>query len=366
MNKKRIIRLAIALLILAPLIFLVARDTLNRRAREARAVDPPLLITYDNAPIPNPVFMYTNMLPGDEVTEDVKVKNTLGSGSFNVNMDGIMTEETAEFADILEITITLDGFGDIYGGTTGSKTLQNFLDAPPMDLGVFAAGQEKLYHFKVKFPTSAGNEYQLAKVVFNLKFETFITIDLPPECQSLAGTITNVVEGTEGNDNLHGTVQPDLIIAKGGNDTIDSSSSGDCVVAGEGDDVIGSESGSDIILAGPGNDKVDSGTGDDKVWGGSGNDIIKTGTDNDLVYGEAGDDFIDTGSGNDEAWGGDNNDTISGGSGLDKLYGEGGNDTIKGGSDNDLLDGGPGTDSLTGNTGTDTCVAGEILSSCEL
>jgi Ca2+-binding RTX toxin-like protein len=365
MNKKRIIRLLMALSILTPIIFFVGRDFMKNRAREAQAVDP-LLITYDNAPIPNPVFTYTNMLPGDEIEEEVKVKNNLGSGSFNVSMDGIMTDETAQFADILEIIITEFGVGDIYGGTTGPKTVQNFLDEPPMDLGAFTAGQEKTYTFKVKFPSSAGNEYQLAKVVFDLKFETFITIELPPECEHLAGTITNVVEGTEGNDDIHGTIQGDLILAKGGNDKIDSSSNSDCVVGGEGNDKIGSESGNDVVIAGPGNDKVESGSGNDTVYGGAGNDNLVLGSGNDKAYGGQGEDNIDGGSGDDEIWGGSQNDTLRGGTDNDKVYGEAGNDNIQGNSGNDLLDGGADTDVLNGNSGTDTCLSGETTMSCEL
>ena len=345
--RKRIIRILIAILILTPIAVNSALDIAGRRAREVQAVDP-LLITYNNAPTPNPVFTYSNMLPGDEITEEVKVKNNLGSGGFNVSMDGIMTDETTQFADILEIIITEVGFGDIYGGTAGFSSLQNFLDELPIDLGAFSAGEEKTYNFKVKFPSLAGNEYQLAKVVFDLIFETSIESQLPPECEHLAGVIVDVFEGTEGDDDIHSNIYPNLILAKGGNDIIDSSASGDCVVAGDGNDIVRSESGDDVVL------------------GGGGNDTIESGSDNDTVYGGEGDDNIMAGSGNDKVFGGPGVDTISGGSGIDELYGEAGNDIITGGGSNDFLDGGTDSDNLNGDSGTDTCIDGETLTSCEL
>jgi Ca2+-binding RTX toxin-like protein len=319
----------------------------STKATNAYAVDP-LIITYDGGPTNNPVFVVSNFLPGDTKQESVVVENGLTEGSFGVRMRGELTEETKNFADILDIVITEVGVGDIYGGTAGAKKLSQFLDEPNINLGVFVAGQEKTYVFSIHFPSESGNEYQNAKVVFDLIFSNFITIDLPPECAGLAGQIVNVVEGTEGPDNIHATHLGDLILAKGGNDKIRASSGSDCIVAGEG------------------NDTIDAGTGNEVILGGGGDDDIKSGTDNDTVYGGEGNDKIDTGSGNDLVYGGNGNDTIEGGSDKDKLYGENGNDNIRGGSDNDILDGGANTDTLNGNSGTDTCSLGEIVSSCEI
>lgn len=339
MNKKRLIRLIVALIILAPLIFFVARDIIINRTREVQAVDP-LTITYHGDETPIPVFTVTNMLPGDEVEEEIKVKSNAGS-TLAIAARFEKTEETQEFADILDVEINVNP-------TIFTGTLEGLFSAGNIFLFNLAPGEDKSFKVKVKFPSGAGNEYQEARVVFDIIFATEITIDLPPECQHLAGVITNVVEGTEGNDNLHGTVQADLILAKGGNDRIDSSSGSDCVVGGEGNDKIGSESGDDVVIAGGGNDKVKSGSGNDTVYGGPGNDTI------------------DTGSGEDYVEGGPGNDNIRGGSDNDELYGQEGNDNMRGGSGNDLLDGGADTDNLHGNSGTDTCVDGETLTSCEL
>jgi len=327
------------------------------RASEVQAVDP-LTITYHGNETPDPVFYVVNMLPGDEKEEEINVKNNAGS-TLAIAARFEKTEETQEFADILDAEINVNP-------TIFTGTLESLFSAGNIFLFNLAPGEDKNFRVKVKFPSPAGNEYQNARVVFNIIFATEITIDLPPECQHLAGTITNVIEGTEGSDNIHATIQADLILAKGGNDKIDSSSSGDCVVAGEGNDKVRSEAGDDVVLGGGGNDYINSGSGNDRVWGGSGNDNIDSGTGDDLVYGESGEDHIDGGSDNDTIYGGSENDTLRGGQGNDNLYGEGGNDNIHAGSGDDLLDGGPDTDNLHGNSGTDTCIAGETTSSCEL
>ena len=346
------------LLALTPLVaFGLYRVIQESRTKEVQAVDP-LTITYHGDETPLPVFTVENMLPGDEVEEEINVKSNAGS-TLAIAARFEKTEETQEFADILETEINVNP-------TIFTGTLEGLFSAGNVFLFNLAPGEDKSFRVKVKFPSSSGNEYQNARVVFDIIFATHITIDLPPECQHLAGSITNVVEGTEGNDNLHGTVQGDLILAKGGNDKIDSSSSGDCVVAGEGNDKVFSESGNDVVLAGPGNDRVDSGSGDDKVYGGSGNDNIDLGSGNDKAYGEEGEDNIDGGSGEDEIYGGSENDTLRGGADNDRLFGEGGNDNIQGSSGNDLLDGGPDHDVLNGNNGTDDCDNGETLISCEL
>ena len=363
-------------LILAPIVAFGVYGVIQKnRAKEVQAVDP-LTITYHGDETSLPVFTVTNMLPGDEVEEEITVMNNAGS-TLAIAARFEKTEEEKEFADILDVEINVNP-------TVFSGNLEGLFSAGNIFLFNLAPGEDKSFRVKVKFPSLAGNEYQEARVVFDIIFATEITIDLPRECQHLSGSIINIVEGTEGNDRIHGTANGDLILAYGGNDRIDASSSSDCVLGGEGNDKIYSESGDDVVLAGPGNDKVysgsgndtvyggegndyiDSGSGNDNVWGGAGNDNIDAGSGNDKVYGEAGEDHIDGESGDDEIWGGDQNDTIRGGAGNDKLYGEGGNDNIRGSSGNDILDGGPDHDTLNGNAGLDDCDNGETLIFCEL
>lgn len=324
-----------------------------------------LEVTYDGHTPEDPIFVVTNMLPGDSISKIFKVSN-LSSTSFNIGMKAILKEEEKEFADILEIIISEVGFGDIYGGSQGFKTLQNYLDEPdPLDLGNFGSESFKNFKIEVKFPTSAGNEYQLAKVVFDLQWSADIEGGkIPPECKHLP--ITKIVSGTEENDKIYGSTASELILGKGGNDKISASSSGDCIFGGDGNDHIDSESGDDVVFGGDGNDKIKTGYGNDTVFGGDGNDNIDTGTGDDKVWGGEGQDNIDGGNDNDELHGGLGNDVIRGGGGNDLLYGDEGNDTIHAGSGNDYLNGGPDTDNLHGNSGTDTCEFGESVNSCEL
>ena len=359
-GKKRLLTL-----ILLPFVILGGLYIYDQQKSHAVGAVDILQVTYDGHFPPDPMFYITNMLPGDEVEKVFNVKNG-SSSAFNVYMKGIFKEEEKEFADILEIIIGVDGGVDIYGGTTGFKTVQNFLDeVNPLDLGSLGAGNDKNFRVKVRFPSSAGNEYQLAKVVFDLQWSAQITGDeIPPECKDLP--ITRTIVGTDGNDKIYGTTASELILGKGGNDKIYASSGSDCIVGGDGNDDIKGESGNEVILGGAGNDKIDSGSGNDIVYGGDGNDNIDTGSGNDLVYGGEGNDNINGGSDNDELHGGTQNDTLRGGSGDDKLYGDEGNDNIHAGSGNDYLNGGPNEDNLHGDSGSDTCINGEIVQSCEL
>lgn len=151
---------------------------------------------------------------------------------------------------------------------------------------------------------------------------------LPQQCPGDIASY-NIIQGTNGNNNLNGTPGRDLILGYGGNDKISGGANDDCLVGG------------------PGNDLVIGGSGDDVLIGAEGNDYLK------------GD------SGNDNLFGGSGNDALQGGSGNDNLLGGGGNDSLKGESGSDVLDGEAGTDSAVGGAGTDTCTA-ESESSCEI
>src|SRR3989344_1340205 len=311
--------LKVIAVIAAPLVFLGAYNVIrDARNNDIYAVDP-LIVTYNGGPPPNPVFIVTNMLPGDEIEKEFNVKND-SPDNVDVVMKGIKTTETQEFADILEIIIGEVADADIFGGTTGFKTLEDFFVEGNISLGNVPAGGDRDFRVKVLFPSSAGNEYQNALVIFDIEWRT--VIDLPDECQELEGIVTEIVEGTEGDDNIHATTAPELILAKGGNDKVDASSGSDCVVLGDGNDYVRSESGNDIVLGGNGNDKIISGSGNDTVYGGPGNDNISTGSGADKAYGGEGDDKISTGSGNDYADGESGVDNISGGSGTDTCLNE--------------------------------------------
>lgn len=331
------------------------------KGSEIKAVDP-LIVTYNGSSPPNPMFVVTNLLPGDEVEKTFSVKN--GSGNpVTVTMDSVKINELKSFASILDIEILEEPSTSLFNGK-----LTVFFAAPPLSLGTLAADASKSFRIKVKFPFSSGNEYQGAKVVFNIlwKSDTSTAIELPEECKLLEGKITSILEGTEGNDKIKGTPANELILGKGGDDTVDGKSGDDCIIGGSGNDKIDSGQGNDIVVGGIGNDKIEAGSGDDIVYGNEGADGINGAAGNDTIYGNEGDDELEGGSGNDAISGGQGNDKIEGGSGPDVITGDDGNDEIWGGSGNDNLNGGNNTDKINGNAGTDTCTFGEVLASCEL
>jgi len=123
---------------------------------------------------------------------------------------------------------------------------------------------------------------------------------IPPQYACLG--VTNVIEGTDGDDTLYGTDQNDLILGYGGDDFL---------IGLGGNDVLMGGDGSDILEGGVGNDFLDGGIGADLLFGGAQNDVLCGGPGNDSIEGESGDDLLD---------GGEGRDVLLGGTGADKLY----------------------------------------------
>lgn len=67
-------------------------------------------------------------------------------------------------------------------------------------------------------------------------------------------TWTNVIVGTEGDDDLLGTDANDLIVGLGGDDEIYGLGGRDAILGGAGDDVLAGGPGDDCIVGGPGSD----------------------------------------------------------------------------------------------------------------
>ncbi|MEM1198602.1 MAG: calcium-binding protein [Pseudomonadota bacterium] len=142
-----------------------------------------------------------------------------------------------------------------------------------------------------------------------------------------------IVVGTNGNDDLDGTANNDLIIAGNGNDTIDGGDGHDLIFAGRGDDTIDGGAGNDVIVAGSGDDTVDGGDGHDLIFGGRGDDTIMGGDGNDLIFGGSGDDMIDGGEGCDIISAGKGDDLVI----FDVDQNAGAQNYFSGGSGNDTL-----------------------------
>jgi len=266
----------IALILLPFVVIGMASVYQNARASEAYAVNP-ITVTYDEDSPTDPMFEVTNMLPGDVIEKEFKVKNT-GHATVNVEMYGSLTNVLKNFDEILTIEIIELPATSVFAGT-----LEDFLDHTPFDLGGFAPNAEKTYSVKVKFPSSAGNVYQNAKVVFDIIWQAKFKTDpeLPLECSHLEGKIKHVIRGNEHNNYLFGTHHNDLIIGFGGNDHINGKGGDDCIVGNEGNDKLVGGSGMDVLLGGAGNDEL---------FGGTNNDFLDGGPDHDFLKGESGTD----------------------------------------------------------------------------
>jgi len=378
--KKRILKILLIILSLATIYSFVAPKFLENST--AFAVGDLTVDWGIGTGDVGPIFNVTNMAPGDMVSHSVDVTNNASSPR-DVAVRGLKTSETGGLSTVLDIVISENGT-DLYGGTTGSKTLaQFFTDSSGIDgipLSTLAPSAFTTYTFKVTFQDSASNDFQATNVVFDLKIG--IAIHVPDECKDIQFS-GDPIFGTENRDVLHGTNGNDLILAFEGNDIVNASNGDDCIVGGSGDDILHGSNGRDVILGEGGNDRIDGSNGDDVLIGGDGNDVIdgsngddriNGGEGNDKILASNGNDQIDAGGGNDQVEGSNGNDDIilgsgndkaDGGNGNDIIQGNEGNDTLVGRNGNDILLGGPGTDSANGNLGVDTCNA-ETEISCEL
>ncbi|OIP69729.1 MAG: hypothetical protein AUK43_11990 [Oscillatoriales cyanobacterium CG2_30_40_61] len=114
--------------------------------------------------------------------------------------------------------------------------------------------------------------------------------------------------GPAGNDNITGSVSPEII---NGN---------------QGDDLIPGQGGADTLYGGQNNDTLDGGDDDDLLFGNKDNDRIDGGLGDDNLFGGQADDFIIGNNGNDQIFGDLGNDTLTGGAGQDTLTGGDGAD----------------------------------------
>ncbi|MBI4080864.1 MAG: hypothetical protein HY430_03795 [Candidatus Levybacteria bacterium] len=294
-----------------------------------------------------PIFEIDNMAPGDSESRDVMITNNASVGR-PLGVRGIRTDDGSSILPEKLLIVISEGGSDVYGGTTGEKTLANFFNdsTEPTFIEFFtiSPGDTRTLTISVEFDEDAGNDFQNLSVVFDIRIG--IAFDLPEACEGMTFK-GNPIFGTEGNDKIKGTNNNDLILGLEGNDELDGSNGDDCIIGGDG------------------NDKLSGGNGNDIVEGGLGSDSAKGGNGNDLLSGGIGSDTLDGGNENDELYGGEGTDRMEGGNGKDKLFGGSGSDSLDGGNGNDELTGEDGSDSANGRNGTDTCVA-ETKISCEI
>lgn len=318
-----------------------------------------LTITW-GVPEGDPIFVVSNMVPGQTETRTVGVSNG-ASASRPVGIKGIRTAGLGNIEDKLNIVIK-EGLATLYGPTTLTQFFTDSSSTDSVPLSTLGPGGSTNYDIQVTFDPTAGNEYQSTSVVFDLKIG--ISIATPEACQNIVFSGLPIF-GTSGNNIIHGTNGNDLIFALEGNDKVFGKLGDDCIVGAEGNDELRGEVGQDILIGGSGNDLLIGGNNEDTIFGENGNDEIRGENSEDVLSGGAGDDKIIGGNADDQIDGGEGNDNIKSENGADTVLGQAGNDKIDGGSGNDNLTGGAGTDSIDGKSGRDTC-DGEIEIHCEI
>lgn len=351
--KIRLIRILAITLAVSLTYYLAAPNFLNNG--EVQAVGD-LDVTW-GVPDGDPIFVVNNMAPGDIETRSVDVTNNAASPR-DVGVRGIETSEVGNISTVLDIVIS-EGATDLYGGTAGAKTLdQFFADSAGPDgvpLSTLTASASTTYTFTVTFDPSEGNEFQNTQVIFDLIIG--ISIDLPDECDNLTLLGTPII-GTSKAETLTGTPGNDLILGLEGADRINGNGGDDCIFGGTGADRINGNNGKDVIFGEAGGDNINGNADNDLVFGGTGGDTIKGENGQDHLVGNEGGDNIDGGNDDDTLEGNASADSLNGGNGIDHLIGGDAPDSLKGGNDKDLLEGNAGADSLKGEGGNDTLIGG--------
>ncbi len=345
-NKFRYLR--ITLLIVAVVAAVFANDGLRFNLNKTAYAVGDLSVDW-GVPSGNPIFVVSNLAPGQSEERNVTVTNN-AAVIRPVGVKGIKTSETGALASGLNIVISKN-LVEVYGGTsyTGARTLQQFFTDSTSINGIFLGNQNPTevasYKFKATFGQGSGNSFQNKTVIFDLQIG--ISIEIPEECQSIDFN-GQTIFGTSGNNNLNGGSKNDLIIGFEGNDRINGGGGDDCLIGNEGVD------------------RIKGGSGKDVLFGGTGDDDLDGGSERDQIFGNDGNDEIDGGSGNDDIFGGANNDEIKAGSGNDLVDAGAGDDEISGGSGDDNLNGGLGNNKIKGESGIDTCINALVKKTCEL
>ena len=247
--------------------------------------------------------------------------------------------------ELKTLDVTADGgqAGSFSYNTAVGNTLANMMWAPKEY--TFTAGDASTL---LKFTSTLANAFGAAiDNVVVTEVEEEPEVDVPAECNQTPG-FYNVIEGTDGSDNLQGTSGPDLILAMGGSDKVTGNSGADCIVGGDGSDKLIGNNGDDVILGGAGSDSIEGNHGEDNLYGQGGSDSLKGGNDADNL------------------WGGADSDSLRGENGEDTLDGGDGSDSLRGGNANDTLTGGDGVDSANGESGNQDICDAESENNCEL
>jgi hypothetical protein len=129
----------------------------------------------------NTIFIVANMLPGDTESRSITITNN-SSSSRPLSLKGTKTSELKNFSRILTITVFKDN-SSVYGPKLLSQFFTDSNSLAGISLGTQSGHSTSTYKFVVNFPSSAGNEYQQAKVIFNLEIGK--KLEIPKKCQKI-------------------------------------------------------------------------------------------------------------------------------------------------------------------------------------
>jgi Ca2+-binding RTX toxin-like protein len=250
--------------------------------------------------------------------------------------------------DSYELTIDLDGFGDIalveaVYVRTEDGTPEGAVVDPESTYEVLPVGEGNT------ITITFGQPYEVVRLIVHEDVPVDDGGDDTPIDDDPGDVIVPVVDenltGNSSANDLTGGAGNDTLDGRGGNDTLTGLDGDDTLIGGGGADVLDGGNGIDDLRGGGGDDAITGGAGDDSIRAGSGRDSIDGGEGNDWISASSGNDYVDGGAGDDLLKGGKDNDTILGGEG---------DDTIRGENGDDLLIGGTGADEFTGGDGADT------------
>ena len=264
--------------------------------------------------------------------------------------------------DSYELTIDLDGFGDIalveaVYVRTEDGTPEGAVVDPESTYEVLPVGEGNT------ITVTFGQPYEVVRLIVHEDVPVDDGGDDTPIDDDPGEVIVPVVDenliGNSSANDLTGGAGNDTLDGRGGNDTLTGLDGDDTLIGGGGADVLDGGNGIDDLRGGGGNDDIIGGAGDDSIRAGSGRDSIDGGEGNDWISASSGNDYVDGGAGDDLLKGGKDNDTILGGEGDDTIRGENGDDLLIGGTGADEFTGGDGADIFRLDTLTED--AGDVI-----
>jgi Ca2+-binding RTX toxin-like protein len=287
----------------------------------------------------------------DNITGDV-ARNALSGGDGNDALDGGANDDTLNGEDGDDL-LTGGAGSDTLNGGDGVDTARfgNTFDSYGFELDV----QGNLLVSNASGDTDTLDNIEFLEFVDGTFAANEVLSNAPTNGDDdLSGTEdADVIDALAGDDTVFGGAGDDLLRGREGNDALSGGTGADTLAGNDGDDTIQGGDDADRITGGNGADELRGDDGADTLVGGNGDDEMRGGNSDDELSGDSGVDLIFGNAGNDIATGGASDDQMSGGTGADNLRGGGGNDAIRGGNGADTITGGSGDDTLSGNNGDD-------------